>query len=247
MQRAQKLLECERALVLLIQENSDPVKFTKMFDFKNKNKQLNGSSKDWNEIQNSGSLIDLAKQIALTGKVINIPECFPIGKGKKCSVRSLLGMPIRDHEYRIIGVAEIVNKINGLPFNDLDEQLFEAFTIFCGLGINNTLMYSEMDKALAKHKVAIEVLHYHTTATPVDVENILVLARWLVTVKKNYRNIPYHNWRHAFNVGQFIFAILKSSKKLDELFTDLEKLAMLVGCLSHDLDHRGENNAYQEK
>lgn len=28
---------------------------------------------------------------------------------------------------------------------------------------------------------------------------------------------------------------------------DLEKLALLVACLCHDLDHRGTNNAFQSK
>lgn len=30
-------------------------------------------------------------------------------------------------------------------------------------------------------------------------------------------------------------------------FTDEEKLALLVGCLCHDLDHRGTNNTFQVK
>lgn len=36
----------------------------------------------------------------------------------------------------------------------------------------------------------------------------MVLCRWLLSVKKNYRNVTYHNWRHAFNVAQMMFAIL---------------------------------------
>lgn len=38
-----------------------------------------------------------------------------------------------------------------------------------------------------------------------------VLCRWLLSVKKNYRNVTYHNWRHAFNVAQMMFAILTVS------------------------------------
>lgn len=40
-----------------------------------------------------------------------------------------------------------------------------------------------------------------------------VLCRWLLSVKKNYRNVTYHNWRHAFNVAQMMFAILTVSKR----------------------------------
>ena len=28
-------------------------------------------------------------------------------------------------------------------------------------------------------------------------------------MKKNYRPVMYHNWRHAFNVAQTMFTILK--------------------------------------
>lgn len=32
-------------------------------------------------------------------------------------------------------------------------------------------------------------------------------------MKKNYRkNVAYHNWRHAFNTAQCMFAALKSGK-----------------------------------
>ena len=40
-----------------------------------------------------------------------------------------------------------------------------------------------------------------------------VLCRWILSVKKNYRkNVAYHNWRHAFNTAQCMFAALKSGK-----------------------------------
>lgn len=34
------------------------------------------------------------------------------------------------------------------------------------------------------------------------------MYRWLLSVKKNYRPVTYHNWRHAFNVAQSMFTIL---------------------------------------
>ena len=38
-------------------------------------------------------------------------------------------------------------------------------------------------------------------------------CRWTMTVKKNYRNatVQYHNWYHAFNVCQMMFAMLKNT------------------------------------
>ncbi|XP_036306281.2 cGMP-specific 3',5'-cyclic phosphodiesterase isoform X1 [Pipistrellus kuhlii] len=74
-----------------------------------------------------------------------------------------------------------------------------------------------------------------------------VLCRWILSVKKNYRkNVAYHNWRHAFNTAQCMFAALKAGKIQSKL-SDLEVLALLVAALSHDLDHRGVNNSYIQR
>ncbi|XP_050298984.1 dual 3',5'-cyclic-AMP and -GMP phosphodiesterase 11 isoform X4 [Anthonomus grandis grandis] len=73
-----------------------------------------------------------------------------------------------------------------------------------------------------------------------------VLCRWLCSVKKNYRNVTYHNWRHAFNVAQMMFAILTATGWWN-IFGEIECLALLIGCLCHDLDHRGTNNSFQIK
>ncbi|GIY87960.1 dual 3',5'-cyclic-AMP and -GMP phosphodiesterase 11 [Caerostris extrusa] len=44
-----------------------------------------------------------------------------------------------------------------------------------------------------------------------------VLCRWLLSVRKNYRPVIYHNWRHAFNVAQMMFAILRGTQILSHL------------------------------
>ncbi|MGH0119715.1 UNVERIFIED_CONTAM: hypothetical protein FKN15_058668 [Acipenser sinensis] len=73
-----------------------------------------------------------------------------------------------------------------------------------------------------------------------------VLTRWMYTVRKGYRNITYHNWRHGFNVGQTMFSLLMTGK-LKKYYTDLEAFAMVAAAFCHDIDHRGTNNLYQMK
>ena len=34
------------------------------------------------------------------------------------------------------------------------------------------------------------------------------LCKWTCSVKKNYRPVTYHNWRHAFNVAQTMFVVV---------------------------------------
>ena len=45
------------------------------------------------------------------------------------------------------------------------------------------------------------------------------LCRFIMSVKKNYRRVPYHNWKHAVTVAHCMYAILQSSHGR---FTDLE-------------------------
>ncbi|XP_074856482.1 cone cGMP-specific 3',5'-cyclic phosphodiesterase subunit alpha' isoform X4 [Carettochelys insculpta] len=73
-----------------------------------------------------------------------------------------------------------------------------------------------------------------------------VLTRWMYTVRKGYRDITYHNWRHGFNVGQTMFTLLMTGR-LKKYYTDLEAFAMVAAAFCHDIDHRGTNNLYQMK
>ncbi|KAK2098691.1 Cone cGMP-specific 3',5'-cyclic phosphodiesterase subunit alpha' [Saguinus oedipus] len=104
-------------------------------------------------------------------------------------------------------------------------------------------------------------------------ENLLMsmmntLLRWMYTVRKGYRAVTYHNWRHGFNVGQTMFTLLmegsvithnatiltgnkvnllQKPRRLKKYYTDLEAFAMLAAAFCHDIDHRGTNNLYQMK
>ena len=63
-----------------------------------------------------------------------------------------------------------------------------------------------------------------------------VLTRFVLTVQKNYRDVPYHNWTHAFTVAHSMYCVIKSS---NGVVSGLEAIALYVACLCHDLDHRG--------
>lgn len=71
-----------------------------------------------------------------------------------------------------------------------------------------------------------------------------VLLRFLLMVRKGYRNPPYHNWIHAFTVAHFCYLLYKNAKISNHL-RDIEMLALFVACLCHDIDHRGTTNSFQ--
>ncbi|KAF7284637.1 hypothetical protein GWI33_021826 [Rhynchophorus ferrugineus] len=67
------------------------------------------------------------------------------------------------------------------------------------------------------------------------------LIRFVLTVRKNYRRVPYHNWTHGFSVANSMYCILKRAAGC---FNRNEGLALFIGALCHDLDHRGKNNKF---
>ncbi|XP_077332222.1 rod cGMP-specific 3',5'-cyclic phosphodiesterase subunit beta-like [Lithobates pipiens] len=72
------------------------------------------------------------------------------------------------------------------------------------------------------------------------------LVRFMYAMKKGYRKVTYHNWRHGFNVAQTMFTLLMTGK-LKRYYSDLEAMAMVTAGFCHDIDHRGTNNLYQMK
>uniref|UniRef100_A0A8C0QKT0 Phosphodiesterase n=1 Tax=Chelonoidis abingdonii TaxID=106734 RepID=A0A8C0QKT0_CHEAB len=294
MHRAQTLLKCERCSVLLLEDIESPVSGPS--NFREDSMEKSSSYSDW-LINNS-----IAELVASTGLPVNISDAYQdprfdaeADQFSGFHIRSVLCVPIWNSNHQIIGVAQVLNRLDGKPFDDADQRLFEAFVIFCGLGINNTIMYDQVKKSWAKQSVALDVLSYHATCSKTEVDKFKganiplvselgidnihfddfsldvdamitaalrmfmelgmvqkfkidyeTLCRWLLTVRKNYRMVLYHNWRHAFNVCQLMFAMLTTAG-FQEILTEIEILALIVGCLCHDLDHRGTNNAFQAK
>ncbi|XP_078661084.1 dual 3',5'-cyclic-AMP and -GMP phosphodiesterase 11A-like isoform X1 [Branchiostoma floridae x Branchiostoma belcheri] len=324
MMKALTLMKCERCSVLFLKNEGDQeLSFTKSFN-------LTSSFSHTSSESGSAPLVSngIMDYVASRGEAVNIPDAyqdprFDSESDKVLGIRSksIMCVPIWDNHHEIIAVAQLLNKLDGHPFDEADEQLFKAFAIFCGLGINNTLMYSEITKAMAKQSVALEVVSYHAVVSEEDVESLKLdalpgaspipavedldlkaftfndfllnrdemltasismfesmglvskfqidyetLCRLMLTVRKNYRNVAYHNWRHAFNVCQVMHAMLTNGGMGEDLFSDdpgdqirlqagglaekmssMEMLVLLVACLCHDLDHRGTNNAFQQK
>ncbi|XP_055948615.1 dual 3',5'-cyclic-AMP and -GMP phosphodiesterase 11-like isoform X2 [Argiope bruennichi] len=301
MTHTQSLLQCERCQVLLVDENTKT--FSRVFDLDVND--MNAEDADSRKSPFEGRFpinVGITGYVATTGETLNIPDVLQddrfdpaVDGGSGFRHYSVLCMPIRNASNKIVGVSQLINKLSGAPFNKNDEHLFEAFAIFCGMGIQNTQMYERAVKAIAKTKVTLEVLSYHATAPieeakalskcivpsthvyrlqdlkfndfSLDDEDMLkaclrmfmdldlierfrinydVLCRWLLSVRKNYRPVTYHNWRHAFNVSQMMFACLTITK-LWHIFGEVETLSLLIACLCHDLDHRGTNNSFQIK
>lgn len=49
--------------------------------------------------------------------------------------RSILCFPIKDENDKVVGVAQLCNKVNGPHFTKFDEELAKAFSVYCCISI----------------------------------------------------------------------------------------------------------------
>uniref|UniRef100_A0A9L0RFF0 Phosphodiesterase n=1 Tax=Equus caballus TaxID=9796 RepID=A0A9L0RFF0_HORSE len=63
-------------------------------------------------------------------------------------------------------------------------------------------------------------------------------------VHDNYRNNPFHNFRHCFCVAQMMYSMIWLCS-LQEKFSQMDILILMTAAICHDLDHPGYNNTYQ--
>uniref|UniRef100_A0AAX7SKU9 Phosphodiesterase n=1 Tax=Astatotilapia calliptera TaxID=8154 RepID=A0AAX7SKU9_ASTCA len=84
----------------------------------------------------------IAGHVATTGQILNIKDAYShplfyrgVDDSTGFRTRNILCFPIKDENNEVIGVAELVNKMNGPWFNRFDEDLATAFSIYCGISI----------------------------------------------------------------------------------------------------------------
>ncbi|XP_078401092.1 phosphodiesterase 2A isoform X2 [Cetorhinus maximus] len=122
----------------------------------------------------------IAGHVATTGKILNIKDAYShplfyrgIDDSTGFRTRNILCFPIVDDNNKIVGVAELCNKINGPWFTKFDEDLALAFSIYCGISISHSLMYKKVHEAQYRSHLANEMMMYHMKVTNEEVMKML--------------------------------------------------------------------------
>ncbi|XP_019621743.1 PREDICTED: cGMP-dependent 3',5'-cyclic phosphodiesterase-like isoform X5 [Branchiostoma belcheri] len=295
MQEARNLTHAERCSLFLVDKGRREL-VAKVFDG-----VVADESENMNELRIP---IDqgIAGHVATTGEILNIKDAYShplfysgVDHSTGFRTRNILCFPIKNEGHEIVGVAELCNKINGPCFSTYDEELAQAFSIYCGISLVHSLLYKKVADAQHRSKLSNELMMYHMKVNEDETARLIVdkipaitsihpdvfvfsftprviyddqttlcclamfedmgminrwriqketLVKFVLMVKKGYRDPPYHNWYHAFSVSHFCYLLYKNLR-IDQLLTDVELFALFVACLCHDLDHRGTNNAFQ--
>lgn len=93
--------------------------------------------------------------------------------------------------------------------------------------------------------VCEKMLEYYNLYQKFNIDKV-AMNEFIVNVWKNHEPLAYHNWYHAVGTMNTIFNFLTLAGA-EAYATDLEIFAMLIGGLSHDVEHPGQNNEYHIK
>lgn len=131
--------------------------------------------------------VGIAGHVAKTGEVINIPDAYKddrfnaaIDKKTGFRTRSILCMPIfeasidAEKEKNIIGVLQILNKRSGV-FEEDDEELLASMASQIAIAINNSNLYSRLEKKVNELDLLFDIERELTKAYDLnELLNILI-------------------------------------------------------------------------
>ncbi|EPY82019.1 cone cGMP-specific 3,5-cyclic phosphodiesterase subunit alpha [Camelus ferus] len=212
---------------------SSPVPLVKTFDTWNITDKKEKCIKK--ELANCGAkcseLIEEMKIFALGSQICNMlnapaDEYFTFQKGPVDEtgwvIKNVLSLPIVNKKEDIVGVATFYNRKDGKPFDEYDEHITEKEDLPDPRAAD-LYEFRFSDFPITEHgliqcglRLFFEINVVEKFKVPVE-----VLTRWMYTVRKGYRSVTYHNWRHGFNVGQTMFTLLMvhiSTSKASRIF-----------------------------
>ena len=68
------------------------------------------------------------------------------------------------------------------------------------------------------------------------------LGNWINAIANQYKDNPYHNWKHGFSVFSCCYSFLK---KTELCLSSWDMFALCIAAIAHDVDHPGNTNDFE--
>lgn len=151
---AVELLNCEAGSLLTLDEESNELVFS----------VVNGPVKD----ELTGTRMPADEGLVGKAVIERVPIVVNnVGRSEDWSestdktsgfeTRGLLGVPMVMKD-KVLGVLEVLNKKNGMPFNENDQELLIAFTGQAAVAIENARLYTQTDQKLTERVEELSVM-----------------------------------------------------------------------------------------
>jgi signal transduction histidine kinase/CRP-like cAMP-binding protein len=110
----------------------------------------------------------IAGYVAATGETINIPDAYidrrfnpDFDKKSGYHTKTILCMPLRNRDNKVIGVFQLLNKMQG-AFTKDDEEYIDALSVHASIAVENAQLAQEMvsnERLSAVGKMASTIIH----------------------------------------------------------------------------------------
>jgi len=223
------LMELDELLLLIARETARVLKADRcsLFLLDKKREEL------WSKVAMGEEKIRLPKDKGIAGLVVTTGETLiiddpysnphfnpEIDKKTGYHTRSLLCGPMRDSKGEVLGVFQVLNKLDG-AFQEEDKELLEAVAAFSAIAIENARLYAELKKTFHSFietlAATIDARHHLTAGHSHRVARYTVgIAREMGLPKKEIEILRVAAFLHDYGKIGIPDSILAKPGKLTE-------------------------------
>jgi len=117
----------------------------------------------------------IAGSVAATGETVNIPEAYEdprfnqeVDRRTGYRTRSILCAPVRDSAGRIVAVLQVLNRLDGEPFDAYDERLLDAFVGQIAIALRNAQQMEQIEARRKTSELLLDVMKSFSSELEVD-------------------------------------------------------------------------------
>jgi adenylate cyclase len=161
MQKTSEVMDADRSTLFLVDEAKQQI---------------------WSKVAQGAALNEIrvpigagiAGHVAKTGETVNIPDAYQdprfnpdVDRHTGYHTRTILSMPMRNREGKILGVLQVLNKRNR-AFTADDEELLEAFSSQAAIAVQNALLNEELRKRMQTSEILLNVMRAVSKELEID-------------------------------------------------------------------------------
>ena len=133
--------------------------------------------------------LGISGHVVTTGETLNIPDAYQdprfnqeVDQKTGFRTRTVLCVPVRDEQGKIIGCIQVLNKKDGV-FNREDEELLLALGSQAAIALENARLTEQLQKKIERTEVLLDMMHSFTSQLerdrllPVIMEKITVAMK----------------------------------------------------------------------
>jgi len=161
MEKASEVMEADRSTLFLVDEAKQQI---------------------WSKVAQGAAMseirvplgVGIAGHVAKTGETVNIPDAYKdprfnpeVDRKTGYQTRTILCMPMRTRQGKILGVLQVLNRHEGV-FTADEEELLEAFASQTAIAVQNALLNEELRKRMQTSEILLNVMRAVSSELEID-------------------------------------------------------------------------------